>query len=356
MGRRRPGTMVAMPALERTYHDLSRPIREFSFVVDAVEAGLRLDALLKAHYPWKSRAHFQRMVSNEEALLDGKAAKPSARVKKGMRVVVTLPVDPEAPVQETADDLVFLYEDEHLLAVDKPSGMTVHPSGRTRHGTLLNKLHARYRSADRKADVVPRLSHRIDRDTSGVVLIVKNRRVDALMTRAFTRREVRKTYLAIVRGVPSESEGLIDAPLGPDPEGGTHLHMRVHPDGQPAQSRWRIEGAFRRHTLLSLKPQTGRTHQLRVHLAWLGHSIACDHLYGDLRPIMTSEAEGWAAPPASGDHVLLDRLALHAHRLVFEHPVTGATVELESPLPPDLARAVACLAGHARAEPLERAS
>ena len=191
-----------MPRLERQYHDLSRPIREFTFVVDRTEEGMRLDALLKTHYPWKSRAHYQRMLQRGDVLVDDRTPKASFRVKFGMRVRVKIPVDPTAPEQESADGLVFLYEDDDIAAVDKPSGMTAHPTGRTRHGTLINKLHARYRRDDGDEDVVPRLSHRLDRDTSGVLLLVKNREADSLVSKAFMRRDVQKTYLALVEGIP----------------------------------------------------------------------------------------------------------------------------------------------------------
>ncbi len=321
--------------LERQYHDLSRPIREFTFVVDAPEEGMRLDALLRAHYPWKSRTYYQRLVARGDVRLDGQPSKASIRVKRGMRVVVRQPVDPAAPERESADDLVFLYEDDALAAIDKPSGMTVHPSGRIRHGTLIIKLPPRYRSDHQAADIVPRLAHRLDKDTSGIVLIVKNRRVDAIVTEQFTRREVEKTYLALVQGVPREAEGVVDAPLKRDPEGGTHLHMHVHPAGQCAGSRWRVLQAFRRHALVQLNPLTGRQHQLRVHMAHIGHPILCDHLYGDLRPLMRPDAE---------DAVLLERLALHAHRLRLDHPLTGEPLDFTSPLPDDLQQAVDALA------------
>ncbi len=339
--------MWAMPWLERTYADLSRPLQAFTFVVDAVEAGRRLDALLSAHYPWRSRTHYQGMIARGEVRVDDRPAKPATRPRRGQTVVVRLPVDPAAPSRESADGLRFLYEDEHLAAVDKPSGMTVHPAGRTRHGTLINKLHARYRSDDPARDVVPRLGHRIDRDTSGVVLVVKNRPVDALVTDAFTERRVEKTYLAIVSGVPRERQGSIDAPLGPDPEGGTQLAMKVRPDGQAARTRWHVERAFSRHALLRLEPRTGRTHQIRVHLAHLGHPIVCDHLYGDLRPLLLSDAD--PRVDVRDDRVILERLALHAHRIELDHPVTGARLVIESPLPADLAAAVDALAGMAGA-------
>lgn len=331
-----------MPSLDRTYLDLSRPIREFTVVVDLPQAGMRVDALLGAHFPWKSRTYYQRLLAGGDVLLDGRRAKPSARVKAGMRVVVKLPVDPDAPEQESADDLVFLYEDDVLAAIDKPSGMTVHPVGRIRHGTLINKLHARYRRPGEAGDIVPRLSHRLDTDTSGVVLIVKNRHVDAEVTEAFTFRRVRKTYLALIAGRPWADTGLVDAPIDKDPEGPTGLHMGVRADGQVARSRWRVRERYRRHALVELEPLTGRTHQLRVHMAHLGHAIVCDHLYGDLRPLLRSDGD--PTVPGAEDGVILERLALHAHRLELDHPVTGERLVIESPLPPDLVAAAAALA------------
>lgn len=337
-----------MPA-ERSYPDLSRPIREFSFVVDATEAGGRLDRALQAHFPWKSRTHYQRLLNQGDILVDGQTSKASARLREGQRVVLRLPDDPSAPERESADDLVFLFEDEHLAAVDKPSGMTVHPVGRIRHGTLINKLHARYRREHPDEDVVPRLGHRLDKDTSGIVLFVKSRHVDQEITDAFTERRVRKTYLALVRGIPRPASGIVDAPIGPDPRGSTHLHMMVRSDGQPARSRWALERRFRRHALVRLSPLTGRTHQLRVHMAHLGHPILCDHLYGDLRPLYADDAG--ARRREGGEEIVLDRLALHAQRLELAHPVTGEDLSIVSPLPEDLRRAVDVLRALAEDEP-----
>lgn len=328
-----------MPRLERQYTDLSRPIRAFEFTVEPKEEGTRLDSLLRAHYPWHSRTFYRRKIERGEVVVSGRSAKASARVRAGERVEIQLPEDPSAPERESGDDLVILYEDAEMVAVDKPSGLSAHPVGRTRHGTLINKLHARYRHEDPKQDVVPRLSHRLDRDTSGVVLAVKNRRIDALIGGLFTTRQVRKTYLAIVQGVPAASEGEIDAPLGADPDADTSLHQTVRADGVPALSRWRVVQAFARHALLELQPLTGRTHQLRVHMAHLGHPIVCDHLYGDPRPLLRSRVDPDTAP--QDDAVLLARLGLHACRLAFTHPRTGAPFAVESPLPADLAATLA---------------
>jgi len=327
-----------MSRLERTYQDLSRPIRAFDFVVERLEAGTRLDALLRAHYPWHSRTLYRRKIERGEVSVNDARAKPSVRLREGDRVVIQLAEDPTAPERETSEDLVILYEDEHLLAVDKPSGLAAHPVGRIRHGTLINKLHARYRSDDPAEDVVPRLAHRLDRDTSGIVLVVKNRAVDAAVMDIFVARALKKTYLALVTGVPAEDTGEIDAPLGPDTQAETTLHQTVRADGLPARTRWRVRRRFRRHALLELDLLTGRTHQLRVHLAHVGHPIVCDHLYGDPRPVLRSHADPCIEPLEDG--VVLARLALHASRLEMAHPVTGAPLVLESPLPPALTEAI----------------
>lgn len=331
-----------MPRLTRQYQDLSRPIRAFTFTVDLKEEGVRLDALLRAHYPWHSRTFYRRKVERGEVSVNDRKGKPSTKVRAGDVIVIQLPRDPTAPDIEEHDDLVILWEDDDLLAVDKPSGMAVHPVGRTRHGTLINKLHARYRDPDPKRDVVPRLSHRLDRDTSGVILGVKNKAVDAQVMQMFIDREVDKTYFALVQGVPADDEGTIEAPLGPDPQADTTMHQAVLPDGLPAKTRWRVLRRFAHHAWLEVDIFTGRTHQIRVHLAHLGHPIVCDHLYGDVRPLMLSFGRPGLDPAA--DRPLLGRLGLHAHRLSLTHPVTGAPLVLESPVPADLAQALEALA------------
>lgn len=328
-----------MPRLARLYRDLSVPVSEFTFRVNLPERGQRLDLVLRTHFPWRSRAHFVRMIGRGEVTVNGAVRKPSTRLAAGDVVRVKVPVAAEAPAKESGEGLVVLYEDEALVAIDKPAGVIAHPVGRIRHGTLINRLHARYRrDGDPSADVVPRLAHRLDKDTSGVVLVVKDRRIDAVVTKAFHRREVEKTYLALVRGSPAADRGEIDRPIGPAEVRETRLQMDVREDGRPALTTWRVVERLPGHAWLEVRPRTGRTHQIRVHLKSIGHPIVCDHLYGDLRPLRRSTA----APdlPWAEDAILLDRLALHAHRLELAHPVTRAPLRLESPVPADLSRAL----------------
>lgn len=328
-----------MARLTRQYHDLSVPITEFRFIVQLPEDGRRVDAVLRDHYPWRSREHFQGMIAAGDVLVNDAPPKSATRLRNGDVVRVRIPVPPDAPARESGDHLDVLYEDDALVAIDKPSGVVAHPTGRIRHGTLINFLHARYRRpGEGDADVVPRLAHRIDRDTSGIVLVVKDRRLDALVTRAFHRREVVKTYLALVEGAPAADAGLVDRPIGPAPDAQTKLEMAVRDDGRPSRTSWRVRERLGRHAWLELSPHTGRTHQLRVHLEHLGHPIACDHLYGDPRPLRRSTVD--PRVPVAADAIVLQRLALHAHRLELAHPVTGRPLVLESPVPRDLVAAL----------------
>jgi 23S rRNA pseudouridine1911/1915/1917 synthase len=333
-----------LPRLTRQYHDLSVPITEFRFIVQLAEDGTRVDVVLRDHYPWKSREHFQGMIARGDVLVNDVRPKVATRLRNGDVVRVKIPVPADAPSKESGDHLEILYEDDALVAIDKPSGVVAHPTGRIRHGTLINFLHARYRRpGEGDLDVVPRLAHRIDRDTSGIVLVVKDRRLDAIVTNSFFRREVKKTYLALVEGSPSSDAGLVDKPIGPAPDAQTKLQMAITPDGRPSRTRWRVRERFGDHAWMELSPHTGRTHQLRVHLASEGHPIVCDHLYGDPRPLRRSSID--ARVDAPRDAVVLQRLALHAHRLELRHPATQRTLVIESPVPADLSRTLEELRG-----------
>ncbi len=230
----------------------------------------------------------------------------------------------------------ILLEDEHLIAFDKPSGLLVAPDRWSKEAVnLMQLVHARLSPAIFNA-------HRLDRDTSGVVLCAKHKgALDALCLQ-FERGEVEKEYLALVHGAPPAASGEMDQPIGDDPQ--RPGKMKIARSGKPSLTRYETEREFRGWTLLRLRPQTGRTHQLRVHLNHLGCPIVADPWYGDGKPILLSDIKRRYKAGAGEERPLLARLALHAHRLTVAHPATGARVTIEAPLPADVQLAIKQLA------------
>lgn len=322
--------------------DLSRPLEHLSLLADDRHAGKRLDQVLCLFLPWRSRTSIHRLLDEELVALTGRPARASCRIKKGDVILVRIP-QPPVPVDVAPGDfdIPILHEDPLLIAVDKPAGLPVHPSGRRVHGTLIHYLHKRYRRPDDPAhDVVPRLLHRIDRETSGVVAVGLDEQFHSAVRKQFEDRKVEKTYLAVVHGCPSPREGRIDLPIGPDKRSPIRLKLCVvHGDGGlPAVTRYRVRRAGKRFSLVELWPETGRTHQIRVHMDAIGCPLVGDKIYGippdvflaclDHEAVLSDEQRA---------RLVLDRHALHSHRLVFDHPVRGKGFVLEAPLPGDLA-------------------
>jgi 23S rRNA pseudouridine1911/1915/1917 synthase len=261
--------------------------------------------------------------------VDGSRRPGKTRVKGGETLEVRVPPPRPATIEPEARTLAVLFEDEHLLVLDKPAGLTVHPGSGRRGGTLANALVHRLRDlpvaigSDR-----PGIVHRLDKDTSGVIVVAKTEPVQRALSAAFAARTVKKEYLAVVHGLPDAKEGSIDLPLGRSPSVRTKMAVRRE-GGRAALTRWRVERRLPAHALLRCFPVTGRTHQIRVHLRAIRHPIVGDPVYGSR-----------ASP---GDDLAL-RLLLHAHRLAFSHPVTGSPVSFEAPVPPDFASALDRLA------------
>jgi 23S rRNA pseudouridine1911/1915/1917 synthase len=237
----------------------------------------------------------------------------------GDQIVVHIPLEPPEAVVPEDIPLDIIYEDDALLVVNKPAGMVVHPALGHPSGTLVNALLAHCPQVAQvggpdRAGIV----HRLDKDTSGLILVAKDEESRAALQRQFKRRRVVKTYLALVEDQVQPKEGVIEAPVGRDKR--QRKKMAVVRRGRPARTTYRALEYFPRHTLLEVRPHTGRTHQVRVHLAWLGYPIVGDGVYGHRR-----------------QRLLKSRHFLHATRLRFTHPVTGEEVEFEAPLPPELA-------------------
>lgn len=311
-----------MSRLYRRNRDLSQPIERVEIVVHKPEEG-RFDAFLARHLLWRSRTGVQDLIEQGQALLNGERRKPSTRVRAGDRVVVNVARPPvETPAPEP--DLRTLFEDAHLLALDKPAGAVVHPVGSHQQGTILQTLHRTLR----RGDVSPRLIHRIDQYTSGVLLVAKSGEVRRAFSEMLERGEVGKEYDALLLNRVEWEEREVEGPIGPVLD--SRILMRIDPErGKNARSHFRVVERFPHATHVSVRIFTGRTHQIRVHAAHLGHPLLTDHLYGDGLPV--------------GDPPVLSHFALHARVVLFRHPVTGADHRIEAPLPEGFLRTAAAL-------------
>lgn len=297
-----------------------------TFPVPKEQAGLRLDRFISLRIPRLSRTRATEVVRNCAYFPDGRRRRASDRVREGEVVLLVRPPMREPP---TPMHYTVLYEDADVVVVDKPAGLPMHPTATYHRNTLQKLLERDYR------DEAPMFCHRLDRETSGIVICSKHTAAEVELKRRFERREVGKRYVAIARGELAADRGVIDAPMrGADD--GPHVRMVVADDGLPAVTEWEVLERRRGATLVSLHPETGRQHQLRVHLASVGHPIVGDKLYGPegVQPFLDAIDEGLS-------DALLRRLghprhALHAHRLEIPHPRTGALLELKAPLPPDL--------------------
>ena len=291
----------------------------------ADRGGERLDTFIARRCPELSRSHARRLIDEGLVSVNGRQAKPSERVTAGLSVSVTIPPPETITLVPEAIPLTIIYQDGDIIVLDKPAGLTVHPAPGHPSGTLVNALLAACPDLRGIAGTLrPGIVHRLDKDTSGLMVVAKNDRAQRALQRQLKDRDVRKTYLALVRGVPAPREGTIAAPIGRHPK--NRKKMAVVADGREATTRYRVreEIAGGQYSLLEVEPVTGRTHQIRVHLAAVGHPVVGDATYG--RP---SAAVG--------------RQFLHAHKLAFGMPLGGRTVEFESPLPADLREALSQL-------------
>jgi len=299
--------------------------RRLELVVPAAAAGRRLDRFLAESADVGTRSQAKRLIDAGRVQVDGVTRKSAHALAAGARVVVVLDVPLPTTIEPEDVPLVVLYEDAHVLAIDKPPGMVVHPAPGARRGTVVNALAHRLGMLTGVGPAErPGIVHRLDRDTSGVLLVARTASALEALARQFRERSVQKCYLAIVRGRVARTTGTIDQPIGRHP----HERKRMSVHGRRARAavtRWQVVERFAAATLLRLAPETGRTHQLRVHLAALGHPVLGDKVYGRRR---TSRG----APPA----LACARQALHAEELRFAHPVSGAPIVVRAALPRDL--------------------
>jgi len=285
-------------------------------------SGQRLDQALHAQYPELSRSRLQDWIKRARVLVNGAAARSSRVLRAGDRIDVDPAELPPLRAEPEAIPLRVLYEDQDFVAIDKPEGMVVHAGAGLHSGTLVNALLARFQSLSALGgDLRPGIVHRLDRFTSGVILVAKNDSAHRALAAQFAGREVQKTYLALVHGDVKADCGRIEKPIARDPRHRTRMTARLG-RGRTAWTEYHVLRRFAGFTFLEVRIGTGRTHQIRVHLSSIGHPVAGDRLYG-------APAKNGIQPPGG-------RFFLHAHRIRFQHPFTGQPVEIESPLPGDL--------------------
>jgi 23S rRNA pseudouridine1911/1915/1917 synthase len=304
--------------------------------------GQRLDAWLARRLPSLSRARLQGLIAAGHVRLDDARPRPSARLRAGQVAVVDVPAPSPAEPQPEDIPIAVVHEDAHLIVVDKPAGLVVHPGAGRAGGTLVNALLRHVSDLSGVGGVLrPGIVHRLDRGTSGLLVVAKDDETHRSLVRQFAGRTVEKEYLALVLGVPARVTGEVTAPIGRDPVHRQRMSVRA-PRGREARTSWRVEERFDGAALLRVRLHTGRTHQVRVHLASIGHPVAGDPVYGGARAPSSRRAEAREALRS------LARPALHATRLAFTHPASGERLAFEAPFPPDLATVLDRLRAAAR--------
>ena len=322
------------------------------FIVDNESSGMRLDAWLATLLPRYSRVTIRQAISSGCAVIDDKPglAKPAFRIKPGQKIAFTLPDLPRStPVPEEIP-LDILYEDESLAVINKPAGMVVHPSRGHWAGTLVGALafHFQNNLSQVRGAARPGIVHRLDRDTSGVIIVAKTDFAHMKLAAQFEQREIQKEYVAICSGAPPRDRDVIDAPIGPHPHQSEKMAIRFScPDAKPAKTFYEVLRRYKGYTYIKAMPKTGRTHQIRLHFMHAGFPILCDRLYGGRAEIsevelgnrsFRSEELGVRSEELTQSDAspVLSRQALHARRVQFHHPETGQLIDVSAPLPDDM--------------------
>jgi 23S rRNA pseudouridine1911/1915/1917 synthase len=294
--------------------------------------GARLDSFLAANMAGVSRTRIQRAIEDGDVLVNEHAAKASYRLRRGDQIEVELPEPPPVEIVPEPIRLNIIYEDDDLIAVDKPAGMVVHPGAGIESSTLANALVYHFNTLSETAGRIrPGIVHRIDKETSGLLVVAKNDLAHERLSDQFRDRQVFKLYIALVYGRMSQERGEIEARIGRSSHNRTRMAVLRGGAGRTAHTIFQVAQAYRELTLLKVQIKTGRTHQIRVHMAHIGHPIVGDASYGSGRENSIRDLSTRNQIRALGRHFL------HSAELSFTHPRTGARLELTSPLPPELA-------------------
>lgn len=323
---------------------MAEPPANTTLLVPLDDAGARLDQWLTARFPDVSRVRVQQLIAQSKVTVNGEITKSSLRLRGGETVAVTGSVE-LPPLKAFAEDIPLdvVFEDEHLAVINKPAGMTVHAgSGKAEagsRGTLVNALLHRFQALSRAGgEVRPGIVHRLDKETSGLLVVAKNDSAHRKLARQFAGREVHKTYLALVHGWMGEkgARGTIRAEVGRDLRRRNRMTTRRVPAPgatRSAVTHWKvlrqIDGPYGKFSLLQVTIETGRTHQIRVHLASLGHPVVGDTLYGAPREVVRRKRE-------DSRSLTLSRNFLHAYAIEFRHPIDNKLISFEQPLPEEL--------------------
>jgi 23S rRNA pseudouridine1911/1915/1917 synthase len=313
------------------------------------DAGSRLDAFLATQIEGWSRARLQKLIENGDVLVNGKESKASYKLREGDEIDVDLTETPAERFEPENIPLDIVFEDEYLAVINKPAGMVVHPGAGISSGTLANALAFYFGLGNSDLGIVGDeqsqisnlksqigLVHRLDKDTSGLILVAKDEQTHEALAEQFRDRTVEKSYVALVHGVPRENKGTIDRPIARDRWHRTK--MTVAANGRHALSIWKVRQRFEKFALVEVDIKTGRTHQIRVHLASINHPVVGDSTYNEGRDNTIANIEINRAVEN------LNRFFLHAQRLAFTHPHTGQRISLFCELPPELAQLLKLLA------------
>jgi 23S rRNA pseudouridine1911/1915/1917 synthase len=303
--------------------------------VREADAGARLDAYLAAHIGGWSRARLQRLIEAGDVLVNGKLARASYKVSANDEIEVELTPPPESNFTPENLPLEIVFEDDYVIVINKPAGLVVHPAAGVHSGTLANALAYHFKQLSNAGSSRPGIVHRLDKDTSGLLVVAKTESAHENLADQFRAREVFKSYVALVYGVVKLESGRIEQPIARDPRNRTR--MAVVPGGRGALSLYKIRRSYDGFTLLEVELKTGRTHQIRVHLAWLKHPVVGDELYASGRDNNVQNVQLRARIRK------LKRQFLHAEQLGFRHPQTGEQMQFVAPLPAELTQLLEAL-------------
>lgn len=314
-----------------------------SFVVEQTEAGKRLDAFLAERIVGWSRSRLQRLIENEDVLVNEKAVKPSHKIHENDEIEVDLVELPVARFEPEDIPLDIVYEDEFLAVINKSAGMVVHPGAGVQSGTLANAIawHFKFQIPDSKFEEQSEIwnvesgmgnrvgiVHRLDKDTSGLIVVAKTDEIHEALSEQFRERAVYKSYVALVHGSPDQNTGKIEASIARNKH--NRLRMKVATNGRSALSLWKVRKRYDKFTLLNVEIKTGRTHQIRVHMGYINHPVVGDQIYNEGRDNTVSDTNTRNAIAS------MRRFFLHAEKLSVTHPKTNERLEFTQELPKEL--------------------